>query len=98
MRIAEYFQDVHGRNNHQANSEEEIGLWTRLEAAGELKQEIFTTLVVERAIKSSNYIKGLGLDGFVGTILRPVDPSHRLSQKIATQILSFLNNPASIPR
>ena len=49
-------------------------------------------------MKASNFNKGLGPDGFDGTILRPGDMSHRLTQEISAQILRLLNNPMSIPQ
>ena len=49
-------------------------------------------------MRASNFNKGLGPDGFDGTILKPGDPSHRLTQEIAAQILGLLNPPMSIPR
>ena len=49
-------------------------------------------------MRASNFNKGLGPDGFDGTILKPGDPSHRLTQEIAAQILELLNQPVSIPR
>ena len=53
---------------------------------------------MEEAIKASNINKGLGPDGFDGTILRPGDPSHRHTQEVTAQILSLLKDPASIPK
>ena len=49
-------------------------------------------------MKASNFNKGLGPDGFDGTVLKPGDPSHRLTQEIAALILGLLNNPMSIPK
>ena len=40
---------------------------------------MFTMRDVEEAMKASNFKKGLGPDGFDGTILRPGDSSHRLT-------------------
>ena len=59
---------------------------------------MFTAADVEDAMRASNFNKGLGSDGFDGTILKPGDPSHRLTQEIAAQILGLLNQPMSIPR
>ena len=59
---------------------------------------MFTAADVEEAMKASNFNKGLDSDGFDGTILKPGDPSHRLTQDIAAQILGLLNQPMSIPR
>ena len=57
-------------------------MWTSLEAAAEFTQGIFTTANVEEAMRASNFNKGLGPDGFDGTILKPGDASHRLTQEI----------------
>ena len=73
-------------------------MWTRLEAAAEMTQGMFSMLDVEEAMKASNFNKGLGPDGFDGTILKPGDPSHRLTMEISAQILGLLNNPMRIPR
>ena len=73
-------------------------MWSRLEVASETTQGMFTAADVEEAMRASNFNKGLGPDGFDGTILRPGDPSHRLTQEIAAQILGLLNQPMSIPR
>ena len=54
-------------------------MWTRLEAAAEATQGMFTEVDVVEAMRASNFNKGLGPDGFDGTILRPGDPSHRLT-------------------
>ena len=48
-------------------------------------------------MRASNFNKGLGPDGFDGTILKPGDASHRLTQEITAQILGLLNDPTSIP-
>ena len=72
-------------------------MWTRLEAAAGMTQGMFSTLDVEEAMRASNFNKGLGPDGFDGTILRQGDASHRLTQEIAAQILGLLNDPRSIP-
>ena len=37
---------------------------------------MFTDLAVVEAMKASNFNKGLGPDGFDGSILKPGDPSH----------------------
>ena len=73
-------------------------MWTRFEAAESAAQGMFTMRDVEEAMKASNFNKGLGPDGFDGTILRPGDESHRLTQEIAAQILGLLNDPMSIPQ
>ena len=54
---------------------------------------MFTTHDVEEAMKASNFNKGLGPDGFDGTILKPGDATHRLTQEVTAQILWLLNNP-----
>ena len=51
---------------------------------------MFTAADVEEVMKASYFNKGLGPDGFDGTILKPGDPSHRLTQEIAAQILGLL--------
>jgi hypothetical protein len=47
-------------------------------------QRLFTVTDVEEAMKASDFNKGLGPDGFDGTILRPGDPSHRLTQEVTS--------------
>jgi hypothetical protein len=59
---------------------------------------MFTMRDVEEAMKASNFNKGLGPDGFDGTILRPGDTTHRLTQEISAQILRLLNDPMDIPQ
>ena len=59
---------------------------------------MFSMLDVEEAMRASNFNKGLGPDGFDGTILKPGDPSHRLTVEISAQILGLLNSPMRIPR
>jgi hypothetical protein len=81
-----------------ADTDADMIMWARLEAASEVTQGMFTAADVENAMRASNFNKGLGPDGFDGTILRPGDPSHRLTQEIAAQILGLLNQPMSIPR
>ena len=49
-------------------------------------------------MRASNFNKGLGPDGFDGTILKPGDATHRLTQEISAQILGLLNDPTSIPK
>ena len=73
-------------------------MWSRFEAAAEVAQGMFTTQDVEEAMRASNFNKGLGPDGFDGSILKPGDASHRLTQDITAQILGLLANPASIPK
>ena len=62
-----------------------------MEAASEMTQGMFTAADVEEAMKAYNFKKGLGPDGFDGTILKPGDPSHRLTPEISAQILGLLN-------
>jgi hypothetical protein len=81
-----------------ADTDADMTMWTRLEAASEMTQGMFTEADVEEAVKASNFNKGLGPDGLDGTIVKPGDPSHRLTQEIAAQILGLLNQPMSIPR
>ena len=75
-----------------------MAMWTRLEAVAEMALGMFTVEDVVEAMKASNFNKGLGPDGFDGTVLKPGDPSHRLTQEIAALILGLLNNPMSIPK
>jgi hypothetical protein len=56
-----------------------LGLWEKLEGMAGSALEMFTPGDVEAAMKASNFNKGLGPDGFDGTILRPGDPAHRLT-------------------
>ena len=56
-----------------------LGLWEKLGRMAESAMEMFTPGDVEAAMKASNFNKGLGPDGFDGTILRPGDPAHRLT-------------------
>ena len=80
------------------DTEEDLAMWDRFQAAAEMTQGMFTLRDVEEAMKASNFNKGLGPDGFDGTILRPGDMSHRLTQEISAKILRLLNNPMSIPQ
>ena len=82
--IADYFQEVYGGSDQQADTEEDLVMWSRLEAAAEMVQKLFTVTDVEEAMKASNFNKGLGPDGFDGTMLRPGDPTHRLTQEVTT--------------
>ena len=79
------------------DSDGSIALWERLESTAGSALELFTPGNVEAAMKASNFNKGLGPDGFDGTILRPGDSTHRLTQEVAAQILGLLSNPYSIP-
>ena len=80
--IAEYFQGVYGRDDHEVETEADLSMWTRMEAAVEVTQGMFTTHDVEEAMRASNFNKGLGPDGFDGTILKPGDATHRLTQEV----------------
>jgi len=61
------------------DTEEDLALWTRLEAVADMAQGVFTITDVVEAMKASNFNKGLGPDGFDGSMLRPGDTSHRLT-------------------
>ena len=76
----------------------DILLWQRLERAAEANQGLFTGLDVVEATKASNFNKGLDPDGFDGSILKPGDPSHQLTQVLSAQVLGLLNKPMSIPK
>ena len=54
-------------------------MWTRHEAATEMAQGMFSMRDVEEAMKASNFNKGLGPDGFDGTI--PQNPKTPSIQK-----------------
>jgi hypothetical protein len=95
--IAGYFQEVYAGDGQNIETDEDTALWTRLEAASEVSLGMFTISDVEGAMRASNFNKGLGPDGFDGTILKPGDPSHLLTQEIAAQLRDLLNNPMSIP-
>ena len=77
--IAEYFQEVYGRGNQDIKTEEDLSMWTRFEAAAEATRGMFSTLDVEEAMWAFNFSKGLGPDGFDGTILQPGNTAHRLT-------------------
>ena len=96
--IAEYFQGVYGRDDHEVETEADLSMWTRMEAAVEATQGMFTARDVEEAMRASNFNKGLGPDGFDGTILKPGDATHRLTQEVTAQILGLLGNPQAIPK
>ena len=49
-------------------------------------------------MKASNFNKCLGPDGFDGSILKPGEPSHQLTQFLSAQVLGLLNKPMSIPK
>ena len=52
-----------------ADSTAEIDMWTRLEAVAEATQGMFTQADAVKTMRASNFNKGLGPDGFDGTIL-----------------------------
>ena len=79
------------------DSDGRLGLWEKLERMAESALEMFNPADVEAAMKASNFNKGLGPDGFDGTILRPGDATQCLTQNITSQILGLLNDPSSIP-
>ena len=88
---------MYGNADHQMDTEGDLAMWDRFQAAAEMTQGMYTLRDVEEAMKASNFNKGLGPDGFDGTILRPGDMSHHLTQEISAKILRLLNNPMSIP-
>jgi hypothetical protein len=77
--IAEYFQGVYGREDLEAETDGDLLMWERFHEAAGAMQGMFTMRDVEEAMKASNFNKGLGPDGFDGTILRPGDTTHRLT-------------------
>ena len=95
--IAEYFQGVYGREDLEAETDGDLLMWERFQEAADGMQGMFTMRDVEKAMKASNFNKGLGPDGFDGTILRPGDTTHRLTKEISAQILRLLNDPMDIP-
>ena len=91
--IAENFQAVYGSEDQEIETDEDRLMWERFTEAAEATRGIFTTQDVEKAMRASNFNKGLGPDGFDGTILQPGNPAHRLTQAITGQILGLLGNP-----
>ena len=77
--IADYFQEVYRDEERQADSEASMAMLTSLEAVAEMALGMFSMQDVTEAMRASNFNKGLGPDGFDGTILRPGDPTHRLT-------------------
>jgi hypothetical protein len=77
--IAEYFQGVYGSEDLEVETEEDIMMWERFTEAVDATQGMFTTQDVEEAMRASNFNKGLGPDGFDGTILQPGNSAHRLT-------------------
>jgi hypothetical protein len=96
--IADYFQEFYGGEDLQMDDGADLALWERLERAAEANQDLFSDVDVVEAIKASNFNKGLGPDGFDGSILKPGDPSHPPTQVLSAQILGLLNKPMSIPK
>ena len=96
--IAEYFQAVYGSEDQHFDTDEDILMWENFDAAVEATQGMFTPQDVEEAMRASYFNKGLGPDGFNGTILQPGNPDHRLTQVITGQILGLLGNPQKIPK
>jgi hypothetical protein len=96
--IAEYFKEVYSGEDRPMEADTDLALWERLEAAADASLGLFTDSDVVEAIKASNFNKGLGPDGFDGSILKPGDSSHPPTQVLSAQILGLLNKPMSIPR
>ena len=57
----------------------------------------FTADEVRTAIKACNFNKGMGPDGFHGSILKPDQPNDPLTNNIVGQLIQMLERPASIP-
>ena len=53
----------------EAETEEDRAMWERFTEAVEATRGMFTAQDVEEAMRASNFNKGLGPDGFDGTIL-----------------------------
>ena len=96
--IAEYFQGVYGSEDLEVETDEDRLMWERFTEAVGASQGLFTAQDVEEAMRASNFNKGLGPDGFDGTILQPGNPAHRLTQEVTGQILGLLGNPQKIPK
>ena len=73
-------------------------MWERFTEAAEATRGMLTTQDVEEVIGASDFNKGLGPDGFDGTILQPGNRAHRPTQVITGQILGLLTNPQKIPK
>ena len=52
---------------------------------------------VKGAVKECNFNKGLGPDGFCGSILKPDQDSHQPTTRILGQLREMLNDPDTIP-
>ena len=96
--IAEYFKEVYSGEDRPMEADTDLALWERLETAADSSLGLFSGSDVVEAIKASNFNKGLGPDGFDGSILKPGDPSHQLTRVISAQILGLLNKPTDIPK
>ena len=57
--IADYFEEVYEGDGHQVDTDADIVMWTRLEAAAEMTQGMFSMLDVEEAMRASNFNKAL---------------------------------------
>ena len=66
--IAKYFRGVYGREDLEAETEGDRMMWERFQEAACAMQGMFSMRDVEEAMKASNFNKGLGSDGFDGTI------------------------------
>ena len=80
--IAQYFQEVYGSEDLEVETDEDRTMWERFTEAVDATRGMFTTQDVEEAMRASNFNKGLGPDGFDGTILQPGNPDHRLTQVV----------------
>ena len=96
--IAEYFQGIYGSEDLPEETDEDRMMWERFNDAVGATRGMFTTQDVEEAMRASNFNKGLGPDGFDGTILQPGNSAHRLTQVVTGQILGLLGNPQKIPK
>ena len=96
--IAEYFKEVYSGEDRPMEADTDLALWERLEAASDASLGLFTDSDVVEAIKASNFNKGLGPDGFDGSVLKPGDLAHPPTQVLSAQILGLLNKPMSIPK
>ena len=92
--LTKYFQGVYGSEE----IDEVRRMWDQFNDAVDATRGMFTTQDVEEAMRASNFNKGLGPDGFDGTILQPGNPAHRLTQLVTGQILGLLGNPQKIPK
>jgi len=63
--LTKYFQGVYGSEE----IDEVRRMWDQFNDAVDATRGMFTTQDVEEAMRASNFNKGLGPDGFDGTIL-----------------------------